>query len=165
MKKIILLIGFCFVANLQANQIMSLDWEDLIPASERLMLDIRQQQAERITNDRMLPIASGLGEVRSDLNGKLVKIPGFVIPLEGDEQTITEMLLVPYFGACYHVPPPPANQIIHVTFEQGVEIKELWDVVFIVGELRAQATSHELAEVGYSIEGLRVEDYIEEEVE
>ncbi|MBK8162824.1 MAG: DUF3299 domain-containing protein [Gammaproteobacteria bacterium] len=52
--------------------------------------------------------------VLSALHNQTVKLPGFVVPLEGDGQVVNEFLLVPYYGACIHVPPPPANQIVNV---------------------------------------------------
>ncbi len=81
---------------------------------------------------------STVGSVRQELNGSQVKIPGFVVPLEGDEEKITEFLLVPYFGACIHVPPPPPNQIIYVKFPQGAPIQQLWDVIYVIGTLKTE---------------------------
>lgn len=103
-----------------------------------------------------------VGSVRQELNGSMVKIPGFVIPLEGDDKMITEFLLVPYFGACIHVPPPPPNQIIYVKFEKGAPIQQLWDVIYIVGKLKTETIDSELAETGYLIEGVRLEEYDDE---
>ncbi|EPJ45094.1 MAG: hypothetical protein OFPII_30140 [Osedax symbiont Rs1] len=163
LQKCIVLSCCFFTLQLSANSIATLTWEDLIPESERVLLNIWQRQAASSLDQQSSPLPSGFGKVRSDLNGQIIKIPGFAIPLEGGEHKITEFLLVPYFGACYHVPPPPENQIIHVVFKDGVEFKELWDVVYIVGKLRTQAFSHELAEVGYQMEGIRIEEYREVE--
>ena len=81
------------------------------------------------------------------------------MPLEGDSEVITEFLLVPYFGACIHVPPPPPNQIIYVKFPKGAPVQELWDVIYVVGELKTETISHELAETAYVIEGSKIEAY------
>jgi hypothetical protein len=159
MKKMFMLLSCLLAFNLQASESLTLAWEDLIPESEKQILDRWEMQAQAAQHDQLPAMPENIGKARVDLNGKQVKIPGFVIPLEGDETTITEMLLVPYFGACYHVPPPPANQIIHVKFKNGIAVKDLWDVVYVIGELRAQASSHDLAEVGYSLQGVRMEDY------
>ena len=51
------------------------------------------------------------------LDGKLVKIPGYMVPLEDDSEVVSEFLLVPYVGACIHTPPPPPNQIVQVKYE------------------------------------------------
>ena len=113
-----------------------------------------------ITNHDGAAVTQSLvGSVRTELNGSKVKIPGFVIPLEGDDKHVTEFLLVPYFGACIHVPPPPPNQIVYVKFPQGAPVQQLWDVIYVVGTLKTQQISHELAEVGYLLEGQKIEPY------
>lgn len=137
-----------------------LEWEDLIPEFEKKLLEVRQRQSS-ITGFETSVLPDGLGKVRQSLDGEQIKIAGFIIPLEGDEEKIYEMLLVPYVGACFHVPPPPANQIIYVTFKQGVAVKNLWDVLYVEGTLRTQTVDHELAEVGYVLEGVNVEEYEE----
>ncbi len=78
---------------------------------------------------------------------------------ERDDEVVTELLLVPYFGACIHVPPPPPNQILYVKFEKGVPIQGLWDVVYIVGQLNVEMVESELGQAGYLIDGFGVEDY------
>jgi hypothetical protein len=47
--------------------------------------------------------------VVEELNGKNVRIPGHLRPLEISQEKVTEFLLVSYVGTCIHVPPPPAN--------------------------------------------------------
>ncbi len=93
-----------------SEDVLQLDWIDLIPESERNMFDKQGMPAIDHSGDVMQQ--SKLGSVRQELNGSTVKVPGFVIPLEGDENMVTEFLLVPYFGACIHVPPPPPDKII-----------------------------------------------------
>jgi hypothetical protein len=90
------------------------------------------------------------------LNNTLVKIPGFVVPLEGDSDSITEFLLVPYFGACVHVPPPPSNQIVYVRFSEGVPIDNLYDAVWVTGTLSTEGWKGDIASVGYSLSGIGV---------
>jgi hypothetical protein len=135
-------------------------WDDLIPPAERLIIEAWQQQTN-LSPEFATQLPDNIGKVRKDLDGKKVKIPGFVIPLEGDEQTISEMLLVPYFGACFHVPPPPANQIIYIKFDKPVEIKELWDVVYVIGEIKTKTVINQYAEVGYVMAGFGIEAYQE----
>jgi hypothetical protein len=95
----------------------------------------------------------------ADLNGKQVKIPGFVVPLEGDGEAITEFLLVPYFGACIHVPPPPPNQIVYVTFSTAVPIDNLYDAVWVTGTLSTEGWRGDLATVGYTLQGIEVSPF------
>ena len=72
-----------------------------------------------------------------DLIGKSVKIPGFVVPLEGDDgfEFIKEFLLVPVYGMCIHVPPPPPNQVIHVIMDEQVHFEKVLYAVWITGIL------------------------------
>jgi hypothetical protein len=69
------------------------------------------------------------------LIGKSIKIPGFAVPLEGDDgfEYVKEFLLVPTFGACIHVPPPPPNQVIHVILDKPVYFEKLMYAVWVSG--------------------------------
>ena len=136
---------------------LKLDWIDLVPQAERQLYEKLGSAAINHTGG---PAHQKIfGHVRPELNGSKVKIPGFVIPLEGDANTLTEFLLVPYLGACIHVPPPPPNQIIYVKFPQGAPIQELWDIVYVVGTLKTKTINHELAETAYLIQGSAIEPY------
>ena len=44
------------------------------------------------------------------LDGVRARIPGYVVPLESSAAGHLEFLLVPYFGACIHTPPPPPTR-------------------------------------------------------
>ncbi|WP_413285868.1 DUF3299 domain-containing protein [Vibrio sp. MA40-2] len=140
------------------SEILQLEWIDLIPENERNLVDSVGMPLQ-LDHTQDAPAQSTLGGVRQELNGSMVKIPGFVIPLEGDDKMVTEFLLVPFLGACIHVPPPPPNQLIYVRFKEGAPIQELWDVVYIVGTLKTETVNHELAEVGYVIDGMALEAY------
>lgn len=153
---LLLLLPFSAVS----NEVLTLDWIDLIPEQERNQFD--SLGMPKVDHNGATMEQSLVGRVRQELNGSMVKIPGFVIPLEGDDKMITEFLLVPYFGACIHVPPPPPNQIIYVKFEKGAPIQQLWDVIYIVGKLKTETINSELAETGYLIEGVRLEEYDDE---
>ncbi|MFH0225747.1 DUF3299 domain-containing protein [Vibrio furnissii] len=141
-----------------SNEVLKLDWIDLIPENERNLFDHQGMPMPDHSGDAPAK-QQKIGNVRPELNGSTVKIPGFVIPLEGDENTVTEFLLVPYFGACIHVPPPPPNQIIYVKFPKGAPVQELWDVVYVIGTLKTQSVSLDLAETGYVIEGQEIAEY------
>lgn len=163
MKKL-LLISTLLLSGLlpmyaQSNeQVLTLDWIDLIPENERNQFNADGMPA--LNHDgEMTAAQSKIGGVRKELNGSVVKIPGFVIPLEGDANNVTEFLLVPYFGACIHVPPPPPNQIIYVKYPQGAPIQQLWDVIYLIGTLKTESVSHDLAETAYVIEGTTIEEY------
>ncbi|GAB6263747.1 DUF3299 domain-containing protein [Photobacterium sp. CCB-ST2H9] len=161
MKYWIVLLCCWFSFTATAKDTLTLDWIDLIPVKERKLFD--QKGMPNISHENtQSALQQHIGSVRSELDGSLVKIPGFVIPLEGDENTVTEFLLVPYFGACIHVPPPPPNQIIYVKFPKGAPVQQLWDVVYVTGKLKVQTVEHEIAETGYLLNGTIIEAYDDE---
>jgi hypothetical protein len=160
-KRVIFIIFCTWTMSINAQPVAELSWEDLIPEFEKKLLEIHERQTGN-ADDYSPVLPRGFGKVRKALDGEHIKIAGFVIPLEGDEDKVYEMLLVPYMGACFHVPPPPANQIIYVKFKDGVAIKNLWDVVYVTGVLRTEAISHEFAEVGYVLEGESTQEYEQE---
>ncbi len=92
-----------------------------------------------------------LAPVVADLNGKRVRLGGYVVPLDFDATKVTEFLLVPFVGACIHVPPPPANQIVYVKAPQGITIKGQFDPVYVTGTLSTEGQFTGLADTGYSL--------------
>ncbi|RON46911.1 hypothetical protein BK666_12395 [Pseudomonas frederiksbergensis] len=98
--------------------------------------------------------------VVKSLDGKNIRLPGYIVPLEvSEEGRTTEFLLVPYFGACIHVPPPPSNQIVHVKSEVGVKLDELYQPYWIEGSLQVKASTSELADAGYQMEADKIYVY------
>ncbi len=89
--------------------------------------------------------------VVQSLDGKRVKIGGYVVPLDLDARTVKELLLVPFVGACIHVPPPPSNQVIHVMALTGFKFRDLFDPVWVTGRLTVMQSSTELADAGYAL--------------
>lgn len=131
-----------------------LEWSDLVPKD----FTYAEPDIEHIGQALAGPQTINAPVVK-ELNGKLVRVPGFVVPLEGDDETVTEFLLVPYFGACIHVPPPPSNQIIHVTMPQGAPAEAMYDPVWITGVIKTEEWKGELAQVGYTMVGQAVAKY------
>jgi len=99
----------------------------------------------------------GAAPVVESLDGKRVHIGGYVVPLDFAATTITEFLLVPFVGACIHVPAPPSNQIIYVKTEKGFNVQGSFDAVYVTGTLKVMSTATGLADAGYSIEAEKVE--------
>jgi hypothetical protein len=91
---------------------------------------------KRWMSERRLQAGSG-GEpaVVTELDGKRVRIGGYVVPLDFEAATIKEFLLVPFVGACIHVPPPPPNQIIYVKTAKGFDVAGSFDPVYVTGTL------------------------------
>ena len=96
-------------------------------------------------------------DVVPELNGERVRMRGFVVPVGFDGAEVKEFLLVPYVGACIHVPPPPANQVVLVEAAAPFSIGGLFEAVAVTGTLRIESTTTELAEVGYHLAAERVE--------
>nr|BFD44675.1 DUF3299 domain-containing protein [Pseudomonas sp. FFPRI_1] len=98
--------------------------------------------------------------VVKSLDGQSVRLPGYIVPLEVNEEgRTTDFLLVPYFGACIHVPPPPSNQIVHVTSEVGVKLDELYQPYWIEGDMQVKPSSSELADAGYQMAAQKIYIY------
>jgi uncharacterized protein len=85
------------------------------------------------------------------LDGRRVKLPGFVVPLEGGPQGLREFLLVPYHGACIHTPPPPANQIVHVRSPQPLKDLQAMSAIWVRGTLRAERADTDMGVSGYAL--------------
>lgn len=121
------------------------------------------RQREIVMNQRKLAAT----EPNPDLLGKTVRLPGYLLPLEVVDQKAVEFLLVPTVGACIHTPPPPANQMVFVRYEQGFEVDELYKPVWISGEMRAQSHSNALSlvdgqtniETTYFVDAVSVDIY------
>jgi hypothetical protein len=91
------------------------------------------------------------------LDGKRVRIGGYVVSLDFDATKVKEFLLVPFVGACIHVPPPPANQIVYIKSAQGFEVTGQFEPVWVTGTLKVTTAFTGLAEAGYSLEADTVE--------
>lgn len=89
--------------------------------------------------------------VNPEFDGKAIKLPGFVVPLEETKQGLKEFLLVPYFGACIHTPPPPSNQIIHVTLQKPLKGMRSMDAVWVNGTLRIGRVETGQGTAGYKM--------------
>ena len=101
------------------------------------------------------------GEVKfnKSLVDKEVKIPGYVLPLDMYGRGVNTFLLVPYIGACIHVPPPPPNQLVYVTTEEPWDAMTLWEPVWVTGKIIVKAQTNIWAETGYQISADEIDFY------
>jgi len=107
-----------------------------------------------------LPAATQIGtfDVVEELNGKSIRIPGFMVPFDINQANeVTEFLLVPYFGACIHVPPPPPNQIVYVTSEVAVPFG--WEPVWLEGVLVTARHDNSMGNAAYTLNLTKLEPY------
>ena len=94
------------------------------------------------------------------VDGKRVKVPGFMVPLEDEDEQVTEFLLVPYVGACVHTPPPPPNQIVMVKMEGGKKTKvSFWDPVWVYGTLNISNVKSPYGDVSFKLDSNLIEPY------
>ena len=101
-------------------------------------------------------------DVNPAMDGQKIRIPGFVVPLEFDEdQTISQFFLVPYFGACLHMPPPPPNQIILVDAPEGVQMSALYEPFWLEGKVSTVVTENDMAKSAYAMQLHKLSPYSE----
>jgi len=144
------------------HSVLTLSWEKLLPADERGHYDPTPPPPVHgyLGEGAPAAIQTGSYHVNPKLNGAWVKIPGFVVPLEMNPNgTVREFLLVPYFGACIHVPPPPPNQIVYVKMVAGKGPTSMSDAEWVIGKLTATVEHSELASTAYTLEAVRIEPY------
>jgi hypothetical protein len=154
---------------LAARGVREIGWEELMPEGEeeRLAQLYQQQMAllysggpimEGSAADQMIQI--GTFNTVKELNETKVRIPGYTVPFEfGANAEIGEFLLVPYYGACLHAPPPPPNQTIFAMTDEPIKLRNLAQAVWIEGTIYTQTQESELADAAYTIQLDRVEIY------
>lgn len=153
----------------QALLVKEIGWEELMPEGEeeRLAEMYLQQQRtlygsspimEGSAADTMVQI--GTFNTVSELNEAKVRIPGYTVPFEyGKNAEVTEFLLVPYFGACIHAPPPPPNQTVFVLTDKPLKLRNLPQAVWVEGTLYTQTQDTDLADAAYTIKLEKIEKY------
>lgn len=139
-----------------------LTWQEMIPPDAPVVKPITAplHDLSKLGDLESAPAAHQLAPdapMVKALDGQRVRLPGYIVPLDVDEAgRVTDFLLVPYFGACIHVPPPPPNQIVHVTSELGVKVDELYQPYWIEGPMQVKNSSTELADAGYQMEAEKI---------
>lgn len=148
------------------------DWLDLMPESDRQALldmpDISHDTPEAESGfyapgglrstDKNLPAVMYSAQTVAALDGTKILLGGYPVPLETNEQgRFVEFFLVPYPGACIHVPPPPPNQIVLVRYAKGVDLTDIYQPLWVEGTLQVEVSSNELADSAYTIAAQRVE--------
>lgn len=147
--------------------VVDLEWEALMPANWKPKKALEGVDLAALSDND--PQANALLEklrrdldnapVVKSLDGKRVRIAGFVVTLERNDKGVGEFLLVPYYGACIHTPPPPANQIIHVLPETPVPAEMAIFPVYVTGTLRTVAAVTAEGVAGYRIADAQVQEY------
>jgi hypothetical protein len=147
----------------------TIGWEALVPADWDPMKDLKGLNLS-ILNDADPRATAALAKLReawdnAPINpavvGQTVRLPGYLVPLEETKDGLKEFLLVPYFGACIHSPPPPANQIVHVLPKVPAKGLRSMDTVWVTGVLTGARTDSYMGMSGYRIEATQVTPYAE----
>jgi|TARA_B100001175_G_scaffold307098_1_gene305951 hypothetical protein len=135
-------------------------WDDLIPPGVPYSEIIAEGELDE-ENDYWRPI---FDENSTKLNPALadayIKMPGFIIPIDISADGVTSFILVPYVGACIHVPPPPPNQLVFVTTKVPWPSERLWEAVWVTGTMQNKVQYTEVADTGYELEADWIEIYI-----
>ncbi len=144
-----------------------IEWDDLIPKGWDPMAAFKGLKMSRLKDSdpraiealEKMKAAWAEAPVEPSLDGKRVKLAGFVVPLERKGDAVLELLLVPYFGACIHTPPPPANQIVHVVLKKPAQGLKTMDAFWVSGTLSLQHGDSSLGVYGYRMSGERLDAY------
>ncbi|MCC7168405.1 MAG: DUF3299 domain-containing protein [Rhodospirillales bacterium] len=169
-RLVVALIAFIVAPHAMGSETpyRELTWKDLIPPYwnpnrilETLDFNALSDNDPR-ANEAMAKVRAEWDQapVVTSLAGQKVRLPGFVVMLEGDEKSVSEFLLVPYFGACIHVPPPPANQLVHVRARTPVPDKVAMFTVWVYGTLATEHSATSLGHAGYRMVADKVEPYV-----
>jgi len=150
-------------ASLEAEQI---SWRDLIPEEELEAIEaLNEGRADpslmsRFTGSSPVENQVGTFNVVEDLAGAVVRMPGYILPLDYAEQgSAREFLLLPYHGACVHYPPPPPNQIVYLRSPDPIEYSSLWEPVWVEGRMEIERVDTDLAAAAYTLVVRSVRDY------
>ncbi|WP_353411138.1 DUF3299 domain-containing protein [Arenicella sp. 4NH20-0111] len=175
-----LLVSACSQqAEVGALEYRELGWEDLKPVEANPAssgADSNIGSLEIIDNrytDDYYSDASGLGggyygappqayssEVIAEMDGQSVRLPGFIVPVEFDSgNSVTEFFLVPYFGACYHKPPPPPNQTVYVISTEPIKFDSIYDPVWVQGVIETKQNGNSIAMAAYSLNFHKLESF------
>ena len=148
--------------DLEWEELMPEDWDPLAELDALTggdVQDLSDNSARAIELFDAYQEAVRSAPVVGELDGENVRLPGFVVPLDFEGTEISEFLLVPYFGACIHVPPPPPNQIVYVKTVAAYPLQELFDPVWVTGVLSTQAHLNDVGDAGYTIQATIIEPY------
>lgn len=155
----------------RAAEFREIQWTDLVPAGWDPAKDLRELSGGTGALDDSDPKAKALMDQLREIWDNAptvpamanidVKLPGYLVPLEEGKQGIREFLLVPYFGACIHTPPPPSNQILLGRAAKPITGLRTMDAIWAYGRLEIERAPSSMGVAGYTMRVARVEKYRE----
>jgi hypothetical protein len=167
----ILIVASAPAVSADAQSYEDIDWTELMPAEDLSALlnrpafldDIADGSAQdaldsfqqrQLEDEQAQQYQAALSSTRviQGFDGKAIRIPGFIVPLEQNEdKEVTRFFIVPYFGACLHMPPPPPNQILYVESEQGITLENLYDPYWFEGIVSIEQKVDAMGTSAYSL--------------
>lgn len=147
--------------------VRTMTWQELVPKDWDPMKNFRNRKLDTLRegSEGEMDMMREMREVwdnaptRLELDGLKVKLPGYVVPLDATQGgKLSQFLLVPYLGACVHSPPPPANQIVHVTLKTPAVWRTM-DTVWVSGSMVVKRQKSDMGMSGYAISADVVEPY------
>ena len=172
-----LLLCLLLIPLLAHARLPETDWLELMPLQDQKALEAMPEishdspegdgsfnsQGGLKQQDQNLPAVMYSSKTVGALNGQSIRIGGYPVPLESDSRgRSTLFFLVPYPGACIHVPPPPPNQIMLVRYPEGIALEDIYAPLWVEGVLKIEPVSNELADAAYALDAGRVR-LVEEE--
>ncbi|MGY6555126.1 MAG: DUF3299 domain-containing protein [Wenzhouxiangella sp.] len=153
-----LLLLFAVLPLAAQDEVRELEWLELMPEEE---FNAWLEDVASIDHSSFFmsePFQSF--QTMPELDGIKARIPGFVVPIETDGRgNLKEFFLVPFFGACIHVPPPPANQIIYGRLRDPIPMVNIWDAFWMEGVLNIEEINNDTAASAYTMDVSRLELY------
>ena len=152
-------------AEASSTAFKSIDWTALAPKDWDPMKALKDLNIGQIRSDADPRAIAAMAAVRKawdeapiepSLNGSNIRIEGFVVPLDMTSEAIGEFLLVPFFGACIHTPPPPANQIIHILPKEPQKGLRAMETVVIEGKMETVTATTSMGSAGYRINNPKI---------
>ena len=158
-----------------AAQLPETVWLDLMPKSDQKALEqmpeIDHDSPEAngtftakggLKQSKGLPAVMYSSKTVPAMNGKNIRLGGYPVPLETDAKgRSTLFFLVPYPGACIHVPPPPPNQLVLVRYPKGLKLDDIYTPLWVVGTLKVETVSNDLADAAYALDASKVRVVVE----
>lgn len=167
-----LLLSLLLLPLLAQAELAETDWLDLMPPEDQRALETMPEishdspetadgfssQGGLRQREQSLPPVMYSSKTVAKLNGQRIRLGGYPVPLENDAQgRSTLFFLVPYPGACIHVPPPPPNQIVLVRYPKGITLEDIYAPLWVDGRLQIEPVSNDLADAAYVLEAAAVE--------
>ncbi len=164
------LLSLLLFSTLARAELPETDWLELMPKSDQKALeqmpeiDHNSPEAQGtftakggLKQSKGLPAVMYSTKTVPAMNGKTVRLGGYPVPLETDAKGhSTLFFLVPYPGACIHVPPPPPNQMVLIRYPKGLKLDDIYTPLWVVGTLKVEKVSNDLADAAYALEASKV---------